>query len=238
VRLSLEGQIIAESRRLFATSNLMGHSKQEAVERFCENLDGDFDPATLTTIAELDQGLSSMILTLANKTLKNRTQRPVITDLKQAMVRIGADGCKAALLSYRFEIISRNYDETWRVTFNNTLNQSYRAAALAKTVMVKSKEAELAQQTIMITVFYATSIFAKIMACQSLNLQKTAEVMSIIKKPDAVLAELIMIGCKMPQSIIDMVDGIEREDTEYKQSQVARRAWQTILGDSTELVLR
>lgn len=238
MRLSLEGKIIAETRRLFATSNLIGHSKQETVERFCDKLNGDFEPETLANIAEVDQGLSAMILSLANKTLKNRTQRPVVTDLKQAMIRIGAEGCKAALLSYRFEIISRNYDERWRVTFNSTLNVSYRAAALAKTVMVKTKKAESAQQTMMITVFYATSIFAKIMACQSLKLQKTPEVISIIKKPDAVLAELIMIGCKMPQSIIDMVDGIEREDTEYTQSKVARRAWQTILGDSTELVLR
>lgn len=238
MRLSLEGQIISESRRLFAMSSLIGHSKQETVEDFCEALDNDFAPAKLAQIAELDQGLSSMILSLANKTLKNRTQRPVITDLKQAMTRIGAEGCKAALLNYRFEIISRNYDEVWRVTFNNTLNVSYRAAAIAKVAMVKSKEAELAQQTIMITVFYATSIFAKIMACQSLNLPKTPEVLSIIKKPDAALSELIMIGCKMPQMIIDMVDGIERHDTQYRQSKVARRAWQVILGESTELALR
>lgn len=237
MELTTEGRLILEARRLFAKGAIFGHSKLTTLEEFSKGLDKEVPFQLLASIAEMDAGLTAALIKLGNQTLLNSKTQASATSLRAAIARIGIKGCRAALITYHFDIMMREADAKWRGVFKSTIERSYRAASTSKAMGTRLQKACDIQLSIMLTVLYSTSVFAKLVAAQSLELKKTESSLKAIRAPNGPLAELVLLSQNVPYEIISQVTEIDTDAPRSIESKIAKVAWQKTLsneeGDKT-----
>lgn len=230
MKLTTEGKLILETRRLFAQGAIFGHSKLNTLEEFSKALEKEAPFQLLTSIAEMDSGLTTMLIKLGNQTIRNSSTQNSALSLQSAISRIGIKGCQAALISYHFDVMMREADEKWRGVFKSAIERSYRAASISKTMAIRLQKDCDIQLTIMLTILYSTSVFAKLVAAQSLRLKKNESSLKIIRKPNSTLAELVLLSKNVPYDIICQVTEIDKEKPNSLESQIAKIAWEKTIG--------
>lgn len=231
MELTTEGKLILEARRLFAQGTIFGHSKLNTLEEFSKALDKEAPFQFLASIAEMDSGLTAMLIKLGNQTLRNSNTQNSAPSLRAAIARVGIKGCRAALITYHFDVMMREADEKWRGVFKSAIERSYRAASTSKTMATRLQQDCDIQLSIMLTVLYATSVFAKLVAAQSLGLKKNESTLTIIREPNSTLAELVLLSKNIPYDIISQVTEIDTEAPRSIESQIAKISWQKTLGN-------
>ncbi|PTC00746.1 hypothetical protein C9975_05840 [Thalassospira xiamenensis] len=233
MHLTSEGYLIMEVRRLFALGSVFGHSKTNTIEAFEAALNNQSSPKKLAEIVEFDAGLSALLIAFGNRTIRNTPNQNSALSVQQAINRIGVKGCLAALTTYRFEVLLRETGDEWRGVFKSALERSYRAASTSKAICTRLQKTDIAQTVIMITVLYATSVFAKIIAAQSLGLTRSDKLIEMIRVPSSILAEPVLMKNHIPYEIIRLVNDIDADKHETIEGRIAKTAWDKTLGNIT-----
>lgn len=236
MQLGLNAQILLEAQRQFAATSLMSHSSRSALDEFERELLGQGSAVELERIAATDPGLTKLLIKLGNSTIKNSDVRLQSCTLRSAINRVGLEGCRASLVSYRFEVMIRDMqDDDWSGVFRTALNKSINAASFARSMCARLGEINDIQKCMMVAMLYSSSVFAKIIAAQALGLQKSDTVLAAVKQPSSILCEMLLLSCKVPVHLIHLVHDIERSPHQTKVGQIARAAWQRAIGGSEKL---
>lgn len=223
--LSDESLVTLEVRRLFGAGRSLFKANNKVITEFKNAcFSENYDTAKVVQLAYTDGAVLAKITEIANKTVRYKRKAP-ITDPAECVARLGQKCLQGIVLNLEMESASHKLNSFWKKVF---LKIEYNTKmALSEAVAINDGYTnvnlfEITNKTLLLSL----SCYAKAIACSSLNIKMTKELLSYILTPEPVMAELIQAAMGVRIEVLSF-----SEDDFSTSSHIAATAWSKVSGE-------